>query len=137
MDDTYATLARRLPDLGCSVVSPLSADEGPEGFARLLHAPRRPMQGGSGGVLPRSGIRNGTSAVASESMKCGCKFHTPAAVSVLAHDQLQWQGAPVPFSQEAECGSHLWSAADDHVITLVPSAVLSVRHCIKYGGPSR
>ena len=32
-----------------------------------------------------------------------CKPHTPGAVSSLAHDQLQWQAAPVPFSQQADC----------------------------------
>ena len=35
----------------------------------------------------------------------GCKPHTPGAVSVLAFDQLQWQRAPVPFSQQADCCS--------------------------------
>ena len=31
------------------------------------------------------------------------KSHIPGAVSGLAQDQLQWQGTPVPFSQQADC----------------------------------
>ena len=36
-----------------------------------------------------------------------CKPHTPGPGSGLVQDQFQWQGAPVPFSQQADC-CNLW-----------------------------
>ena len=45
-------------------------------------------------------------SIVSEFRGVAVQDHTRGAVSGLFQDQFQWQGSPVPFSQQAGCCSH-------------------------------
>ena len=81
------------------------------------------MVGGSGAVLPRGGFIEGVFLVRASFGMLARKPHNPSAVSSLAQDQLQWQGAPVHFSQQAYCCSLVSRLRDynyNHCLTRQP-----------------